>query len=386
MTNEERRELRYQRRKQKREQKKQERINAIGTLEDVFVFHDMFKYGKECCKGVRWKCSCQIFELHLFSRTARNRRNVINGYHNRPLYSFSINERGKQRDIEAPHIDDRQIHKTLTKKVLLPLYLPTMIYDNGASLKGKGLLFSQTQFDKSLKKHYNKYGMEGSIIIADCSNFFPSADRQIIKSRHQCLLDKRLVTTLDMITEIGKGKTGVPLGIETAQLEMISLPSPLDNYMACQVGVSIGHYMDDYHILVPPNRNPYEIASIFVSKAAEYGLTIKPHKIKIIPFGKPFKFCKAKRMWITEDKIIKRGCPDSIKRTRRKIHSFKHNSNMTYEDIYQSVNASLSYLNNYNNHKAFLRLSRLFYYLYGYNPLDLEYARRLDGLHNTQTF
>lgn len=382
MTNQERKEKRYWRCKHRREKKKLQRLQNIGTLEEVFCYHDMFKYGIDCCKGVRWKQSCQNFELHLFSRTARNRRNILDGYHNRPLYSFTINERGKTRPIEAPHIDDRQIHKTLTKKVLLPLYLPSMIYDNGASLKGKGLQFSQAQFDKQLKKHYNKYGMNGNIIIADCSNFFPSADRDYIKSRHQCLLDKRLIYTLDKITDIGKGDIGVPLGIETAQIEMISLPSALDNYMTCQIGVSIGHYMDDYHILVPPDKDPHEVVHIFTDKAAQYGLTIKPNKVQIVPFGKPFKFCKAKRIWISEKKIIKRGCPGSIKRTRHKIHGFRNISTMTHEDIYQSINASLSYLNNYNNHKAYLRLSRLFYRLYGYHPLDLETARKLDELHS----
>ena len=383
MTNEERRERRYQRRKQKRQQKRYEQLKSIGTLEEVFTYHDMFKYGLDCCKGVRWKQSVQNFELHLFSRTARNKHNVLNGYHSRPLYSFTINERGKTRPIEAPHIDDRQVQKTLTKKVLLPLYLPSMIYDNGASLKNKGLQFSQKQFDKQLRKHYNKYGMNGSIIIADCSNFFPNADRDYIKSRHKCLLDKRLMCLLDKITDIGKGDIGVPLGIETAQIEMISLPSALDNYMACQIGVSIGHYMDDYHILVPPHRNTNEIAELFIKEASKYGLTFKPEKVKIFPFGKPFKFCKAKRIWITKNKIIKRGCPGSIKRTRHKIHSFQYSSSMTYEDIYQSLNASLSYLLNYNNYKAYLRLARLFYSLYGYEVLDLNKARELDGLYNT---
>lgn len=46
---------------------------------------------------------------------------------------------GKIRPIDAPHITDRQIHKTLCNEVLIPLYSPSMIYDNGASQKGKGL-------------------------------------------------------------------------------------------------------------------------------------------------------------------------------------------------------------------------------------------------------
>ena len=41
-------------------------------------------------------------------------------------------ERGKVRPIDAPHVSDRQIHKTLCNEALVPLYSPGMIYDNGA--------------------------------------------------------------------------------------------------------------------------------------------------------------------------------------------------------------------------------------------------------------
>lgn len=54
---------------------------------------------------------------------------------------FTLKERGKVRPIDAPHIEDRQVYKVLTKKVLVPLYVPSMIYDNKASQKAGGLHF-----------------------------------------------------------------------------------------------------------------------------------------------------------------------------------------------------------------------------------------------------
>ena len=35
---------------------------------------------------------------------------------------FTLSERGKTRPIDAPRIQDRQVHKVFTKKVLLSLY------------------------------------------------------------------------------------------------------------------------------------------------------------------------------------------------------------------------------------------------------------------------
>lgn len=385
MTSEERRERRYQRRQENRKANRRKVLESIGSAEEVFCYSDMFRMGQECTKGVMWKQSAQTFKRHLFSRTAVNRRKALGRYKPRQLKKFTICERGKTRAIEAPHIDDRQIQKVLTRKVLLPMYLPRMIHDNGASLKGKGLQFSQAMLNKQLKDHERKYGLNGWIIIADFSGFFPNADRAVIKSRHREVRDPQLRHLLDLNVDIGSGNRGVPLGVENSQLEMIALPSPLDSYVACQMGLVIGHYMDDYHILVPPDVDPEKVRDEFIKKAAELGIVMRPEKAKIIPFGKPFKFCKIKRIRADSGKIIKRGCPDSVKRCRRKIRSFA-NMDMSWEDVYTSMNASMAYLDRYNNHAAKLRLMRLFYSLYGFDCTDLnEFRRRdADGIHLSQ--
>jgi len=296
MKSEERRIRRFNRRQKRREERLDKRIESIGKAEEVFNFHDMFRFGEDCCKGVMWKQSTQTFRRHLFSRTAVNRKRTLSGYKPRKMCRFTILERGKRREIEAPHIDDRQIQKTLTKKVLLPLYLPEMIYDNGASLKDKGLIFSQRQLDKAIRKHIKRYGMNGWIIIADFKRFFPNADRDIIRKKHGVIKDPVIRGIAEAVLSSGSGDKGLPLGVEPSQAEMIALPSPLDNYMTCQMGLrGFGHYMDDYHIFVPPDKSPDDIMEAFIRKAEECGISVSINKTRVIPFGKPFKFCKMKR-------------------------------------------------------------------------------------------
>ena len=44
----------------------------------------------------------------------------------------------------------------------------------------------------------------------------------------------------------------MPLGVEPSQLEMMSLPSAVDNWAKCQMGVHcFGHYADDYWAILP---------------------------------------------------------------------------------------------------------------------------------------
>lgn len=372
MTSKERKQKRYERRKKERIIKKLDTVASIGTAEDVFCFSDMFKFGDECCKAVMWKQSIQNFKRHIFSRTAVNRRRVLdnNGYKPKRLSKFTISERGKTRNIEAPHIDDRQIQKTLTKKVILPLYTPQLIYDNGASLKGKGLLFAQNQFDKALRKHIKKYGYNGWVIISDFKGFFPNADRNYIKEKHRIILDSKLRNILDTVTDSGGGDVGLSIGVEPSQIEMISYPSALDNYMSCQLQLKgFGHYMDDYHIIVPPDKNPQKIMDEFLTQAHKYSINLNLKKTQIIPIGNPFKYCKIKRIF-DGDKIVKRGCRDSLKRARRKFKMFSKNKNLVKEDIFTSVQSSLAYLKRYNNHNDFLKMCRLFYSLFGCGVYD----------------
>lgn len=326
-----------------------------------------------------WKQSAQNFHRHLFSRTAVNRKRVLNNYKPKRLVSFTINERGKARPIDAPHIDDRQVQKTLCKKVLLPLYQSRMIYDNGASLEGKGLVFSQKQLDKALRRHIKQYGLTGWVITADFKGFFPNADRAVIMGRHEDIKDPKLRKIADTITKAGKGDRGLPLGVEPSQMEMIALPSPLDNYMACQMHLKgFGHYMDDYHIFVPPDRDPTEIMKVFIRKASELGITVSENKTRITPIGEPFRYCKMERR-ILNGKIEKRGCRDSYKRARRKIRMFAR-TDMSYEDIYTSVTSTLSYFDKTNNHNSQLRLKQLFFSLFGFSCEDINEFRRRDAI------
>ena len=99
MTSQERREARYQRRQARRRRNRQARSDGLGGLTGVFSYRNMFKYGKKCCNGVRWKGSTHNFELHLFSGTAKRRRRILDGkWRPGKTIRFPLRERGKVSD------------------------------------------------------------------------------------------------------------------------------------------------------------------------------------------------------------------------------------------------------------------------------------------------
>jgi hypothetical protein len=354
-------------------------------VDDVFTFSGLYRAGKKCCNGVRWKNSTQRFELHLLSGTAKQRKKLLEGMWRPGKYShFILSERGKTRPIDAPRIQDRQVEKLYTQKVLLPLYRPSMIYNNGASLPGKGFDFSQEQLKEDLRRHFRKYGREGSIILLDFKQFFPSVSHEKVLERHRkFILDDDLRKIGDDIVNTVPGGYGLPLGVEPSQAEMIAFPSDLDNLIKCQLGMKgDGHYMDDYYVLVPPDQDPVEVLRKITAKAEQLQLTISPTKTRIVPLTKPFKYCKTKYILTEPGKVITHGCRDSMKRDRRKIKAFHEKvgrGEMTYDQLWTSVNGMLDYFEGHNDHNRVLKLRRLFYAVFGFSAEHIENFRQREG-------
>lgn len=379
-----RRSGRYMRRQAKRKQNLISRNTAVGTINDVFTYSEMYKCGKRCCKGVRWKASTQNFERHLFSGTAVRRRKILNGTWVPSKYNhFMLHERGKIRPIDAPRIQDRQVHKVFTSSVLLPLYTPSMIYNNGASLPGKGFDFSRRMLVRDLHRHYHEHGTEGEIILLDFKQFFPSVPHGGLYARHNSLiLDDELRKFADAIVASNGDTIGLPLGVEPSQAEMIAFPSALDNYIKCQLSIKCaGHYMDDYYIIVPPGMDAKEILSKVISKAESLGLTVSRSKTKIVPLCKPFKYCKLKYTLTGTGRVVVNGCRGSMKRARRKFkrfHEMVESGEMTYLDLWASVNGVIAYFEKYDDHNRVLRLRRLFHAMFGFSCENFATFREMD--------
>lgn len=374
MTSQERHEARYQRRKAERQARRDARCAALGPIDKVFSYHTMFKYGKRCCNGVRWKRSVQNFELHLFSGTARRRREVLQRRWKPKKYAhFTICERGKTRPIDAPHIADRQIHKVLSKEVLAPLYEPSMIRDNGASREGKGLHWQYRRIKQQLARHYRKYGRVGGVLLLDLKKFFPNALHSLIYQRHRQFIpndDLRwLADSVVRNAPLSVPGRGMPLGVEPSQQEMVAMPSAVDNWIKCQMSThSAGHYMDDYCIILPDIEDLKKLGRAIVRQFEIRGIPVNKKKCKIIPLTKPFRWCKARFTLTETGKIKVNGSRDGVIRARRKLKLFHREwlaGKRTLQEVAQYMNCQEAYYKNFDDHGRLLRLRRLCYAIFG---------------------
>ena len=149
---------------------------------------------------------------------------------------------------------------------------------------------------------------------------------------------------------------------------MVSLPSGIDNYIKCQLGLHCaGHYMDDYYIIYHDIEELKIIARDVVKKFENAGIRVNKKKCRIIPLTKPFKFCKA-RFTLTETGAIKiNGSRDGVKRARRKLKMFHREylaGKKTLFEVDQYMECQTAYYRNFDDHGRLLRLRRLYYAMF----------------------
>ena len=364
MTNEDRREARYRRRKAARQKKLQRRGEELGAAEQWCTYRRLYRLGKACCKGVRYKQSIQNFERHLFSLTAARRKEILSGtwqQRHKPSH-FTLCERGKVRPIDAPHVEDRHVQKLVSKNILEPCYKPSMIYDNGASQTGKGLHLAYRRLSEQLRNHYRRHGLQGGVLLLDLKSFFPNAPKDQILRRHQNLIlspsARELADRVVVAAPETSSGRGMPLGMEPSQQEMIALPSAVDNWLKCQRRYKMaGHYMDDYYVGSHDVGELRALKDELVERFGRLGITVNENKVQIVPMGKPFRFCKVQFCLTAAGGVKRHAFRDSAKRGRRKIRML-----WAQEKAQAARDALVAHTAYYAKHHDHGRVQRLYGY------------------------
>lgn len=377
--NEARREARYRRRRARREQKARE---AGGrSFEEVMSFGNLCRAGKKCCNGSRWKSSTINFETKLLAESLKTYNSLQAGTRKfRGFQSFSTVEHGKKRDIDALPIQERAIQKCLCSGLLTEAYSRSFIYDNGASLKNKGMDFQLKRLKKHLRDHYRKHGTEGGIYQFDFKGYFGSIPHDEIKKRaRERIMDERLYRLFcDFVDDFKRMKTadpgaerprGVGLGSEVSQIIALDYASPIDHYIKDVRGVhGYGRYMDDGYVISGSLGELEDIKKRLYEMAGALGIAMSDKKNIITPFRHhSFTFLKMRVTLEESGKVTMKLSRKSIKAMRRKLDIFRRwtdEGKLGPEEVfqsYQSWRAHAKRCDSYNTLQAMdARFARLF--------------------------
>lgn len=369
MTSKERKEGRYQRRKADRLKNKYKRYYAHGIYDDVFTYDNLYNAYMKSKKGVMWKASTQRYKANALLNVFHDYELLTNRkYKSKGFYEFDIKERGKARHIKSVHISERIVQKCLCDQCITPMFSQSLIYDNGASLKGKGIDFSLNRLDAHLHRHYRKHGAEGYVLLFDFSKYFDNVSHQVLSNeiKKQPIDHELKALTNYFIAQFGK--QGLGLGSQVSQINALLLPNTLDHFIKEKLQIKgYGRYMDDGYLIHHSKEYLKECLVEIKKICQKLGIILNEKKTQIVKLNRGFIFLKMRYNLTYNGKVIRRINKESIVRTRKKLKAFAvkyKNGEMLMSDIECSYESWKGHIKRSKSYNAKINMDLLYKQLF----------------------
>lgn len=350
----------------------EDKVNIVYDLNSLYNAYLAAK------KESDWKPQVQKYEMDFLPRIVESKSDLKNRtYKSKDSTEFIIRERGKTRPITGLQMSDRVIRHSLCDNVLTPALLNYMIYDNGASLKNKGIDFSRERFEKHLHMYYREHGSnDGYILLMDYSKFYdniPHDTAYNAVAKHvnddfslwllRCIFDNFKIDVSYMDTDeyencmdipfdsakyrlnIPKSKhTGekymyksVNIGDQCSQIIGIYYPTPIDNFIKIVKGQKYyGRYMDDSYVIHESKEFLHILSLEVIEKAKEFGIILNQKKTRIVKLSDYYRFLQISYSLTDSGRLIRKINPKRIVDMRRKLKKLStmvQNGERTQEEV-----------------------------------------------------
>lgn len=371
LNSQQRKDKRYERRKAKREAKKRAFNAAYDDYDKCFDLNEIYNAFNECRKGVNWKRSTKVYSINHLKYAWETYESLHNDkYKFKGFTEFTIVERGKKREIKAVHISDRVVQRCLCNS-LIPVLSHNLIYDNGASLKGKGISFSLERFKCMLDRHYRKYGRDGYALTIDASSYFDNIRHSvIIDALNANFEDKRIIrqAKIYLDAENGiQGRTrgiGLGLGSQVNQIYAIAYQNRIDHFATQSPLIeSYIRYMDDAILISDSKEKLVEWLEQAKQIYEELGIVLSSKKTQIVKLSHGVKFLKTMHYLKPNGEVVRVPWKRSAKVMRRKLKALRRmfdDGLLEYKAIEQSFQSWLGHIRQFNAYQTALNMQKLY--------------------------
>lgn len=289
----------------------------------------------ECARGVRWKASVARWTaphaivpncmrlLHELQAAAYR----LSGY-----TVFHVTE-PKPRLIRAPRLRDRIVQRALCNAGLYDDLTRDAIHDNCACQLGKGTKFARDRLTCFLQRHYRKHGTDGWVLQLDIRRFFDSLPHDRLHALVDAKVRPSMRACVHMTIDSFPGGVGIGLGSQISQLLAVAYLSPMDHVI--KERFHIRHYIrySDDMVFVHHDRAALAgIRSAVAGMLADLGLRLNP-KSSLRPLGHGIRFLGFRFMLADTGKVVRRPCPGSFFRMRKRIGRLARNPLATQEAL-----------------------------------------------------
>ena len=390
---------------------------GLKELYDIDHLRESFDCTRQ---GTDWKESVQRYEIDLLERLTQTSKELREGtYKFKPVIEFKLSERGHVRFIKSHHISDRVVLLCFVKFVLLPKVLPKVIYDNSASITGRGVSFARKRLAIHLNSYYKKFGNQGYIRLFDFSKFYDNIPHDKALKAFKPLLNEDeyrflvdifkhfevdlsvlsdeefkkcrdgVFNSLDYIWIESKQRTGekllkksVGIGSPVSQTVGIFYPYMIDNYVKIVRNCKYyGRYNDDFYIIGDSLQELDSVTDGIRELCRRYGLILNPKKIRTVPLTKEFTYLKIIYRLRHDGKVIRRITRKALARERKKLRKFKKlelKGLMTREYALECYKSWRGGCKKINSKKQIYKMDRYFCNLFGYERMDKPWKMKKD--------
>lgn len=397
MNSQERHERRYQRRKAAREAKREERLHRYDNFDGVASPSALMRAHFESRSGKQWKTPVAKYNRKYLRKSKQQSDDLYSGKNTDPgFFKFKVNERGKTRNVNSARYPARVVRRSLCTNALVPILSNNLIYDNSASLKGKGVDFALNRCETHLHRFYRRYGSnEGYAVMVDFTGYFDHIRQDVLINDVilKSIKDSRLTAlSIFFIDATNKEKPpeergiGLFIGPEDSQIYAVAYPNRIDHKVKDQWRTKeYGRYMDDCHMFFPTKEEAHRRLNDFYEECSKIGIILNLKKTQIVKLSHGFTYLKTKFYLTETGKVVRKPVHDNVVRERRKLKKFKRfylEGVMTLEKVqqsYMSWRGSMLKRDSYNSVKG---MDRLFYELFGACPVTKTSKKKRGKKHN----
>ena len=370
MNSKERHEARYIRRVARRNSKKESRVGICNDFDAVFSFSNLYKAYKLSCRSVGWKGSVQSYRSNIIMNLSRTYNEIHTGtFKSNGFYEFDLFERGKLRHIRSVDIKERIVQRCLCDNCLVPIISRSFIYDNGASLKNKGITFSIERIKTHLHRFFREHNSnEGYILQYDFSKYFDTLPhKKVYEVIDKYITDERLNRLSRYFVGVF-GTQGLGLGSQVSQILSLGCANDIDHHLKevlrCRY---YGLYMDDGYIISDSKEFLHECYNALIEICERTGITLNRKKTQIRKISSGFTFLKVRFFLTRTGRIIAKLAHDSVVRMRRKLKKFYFKVKdgiMRFADVVSSMQSWLGHTLRKNAYRCRMAMIKLFYTIF----------------------
>lgn len=336
------------------------------TFEDVFTYKNLYEASRKCRLGVGWKASTQRYLSEEICNVSKLYNDLHSGkYRALPFGEFDLYERGKARHIKSCHIKDRVVQKCFCENCLLPALMPSLIYDNGACMKDKGIHFARNRLKTHLMRFYRKHKTNGYVLVFDFKSYFDSIPHDLlIEMVGKKIQDKRLLDLYaQLVNDFGGGK-GLGLGSQISQISAIYFLNGFDHFIKERLKIKFyGRYMDDGYLICHSKTHLKYCLQEMIKFCKRLKIRLNLKKTQIIKLTAGFNYLKQRWRVLESGRIIRTPCKKNIVRQRRKLKKLKaklDKGDVLFENIKMSQQSWCACVAKINAKQQIFNMQKLF--------------------------